>query len=122
MEKIKKLIKYQGQIESINIQQYNLKREVNLLFDEIQANLTETVMFDCPIVVNEVSNFDGQTYNTKIFGITKEGLLSIPDDYSNTSFDEVNEQDLTEVVFDNIYFSDKIYLLEHIIDNLHEIL
>lgn len=118
MEKIEKLIKYQEQIENINIQQYNLEREVNLLFDEIQANLTETVMFEEPIIVKENSDFSAQTYTTTIFGLTKDELLSVADDLTHLTFAEIDEKDLTESVFDYIILEDKIYLLEHIIDNL----
>lgn len=115
---MERLIKYQEQIESINIQQYNLEKEVNLLFDEIQSSLTESLVFEEPIVVKENSDFSDQTYTTTIFSLTKDELLGCSDDVTHLTFDEIDKRDITEPIFDCITLQDKIYLLQHIIFNL----
>jgi hypothetical protein len=109
---------WEAKILNINLQHNMLIRTVDTLFDDIKSNLTKTVMFEEPVMVMESNDFDNQYYPTTIFGIEKSGLIGTCGDVTHLAFEEVDERDLTESIFDYITLQDKIYLLEHIIDNL----
>lgn len=105
-------------IEYISRLRFNLEMEMSLLFSDIQSDLSELLMFDESIVINENSDHDSQHYITTIFGIAKDEIISAVGDVTHLTFDEIDKNDLTETMFDYITFQDKIYLLETIIDNL----